>query len=214
MIIDYPNLRSHMVKDQIAARGISDPATLKSMGMIPREKFVPETLMPHAYDDSPLPIGEGQTISQPFIVALMTASLALKPEQTVLEIGTGSGYQAAVLSQIVKKVYTVERIPVLAERSAALFKELGFNNIEVKLDDGTMGWAEHAPYDSIIVTAGAPEVPKSLKAQLKIGGKLVIPVGKSENQRLIILDKLGEDDWKKRVLEFVRFVPLIGEEGW
>ena len=214
MQFDFTSMRNGMVEKQIMRRGITDPATLKSLKEVQREFFVPLSIRHHAYDDSPLPIAAGQTISQPNIVALMTSALQLKPHETVLEIGTGSGYQAAILSRIVKQVYTVERIPELAAQAEALLKELHYGNIEVKLDDGTLGWKEKGPFDAIIVTAGGPSVPVALRDQLKVGGRLVIPVGEAVNQSLLLLQKIKEQEWKERVLEFVRFVPLIGEQGW
>lgn len=212
--MDYPSMRSEMVQKQIIARGIQDSSTLKSMGKVPRELFVPPLIRNHAYDDSPLPIGEGQTISQPYIVALMTSALNLKPHETVLEIGTGSGYQAAILSRIVSHVYTVERLPQLVEGAKKVLDELHYANVEIKLDDGTLGWSEKGPFDAIIVTAGAPQIPASLKEQVKIGGRLVIPVGEAASQRLLIVKRISAEEWKEQVLEFVRFVPLIGEQGW
>lgn len=203
-----------MVEKHILSRGIKDSATIKSLLAVPREEFVPLALRRHAYDDSPLPIGEGQTISQPYIVALMTSSIQLSPYDTILEIGTGSGYQAAILSRIVKKVYTIERIPELGEHASNLFKELGFSNIEVKIGDGTLGWKEKGPFDAIIVTAGAPQVPQYLKDQVKVGGRIVIPVGDTLSQRLLLLHKVSEQEWREQVLESVRFVPLIGDQGW
>lgn len=206
--------REEMVQKQIVRRGIHDPSTLKSMLEVPRELFVPPLIRNHAYDDSPLPIGEGQTISQPYIVALMTSALKLKPHDIVLEIGTGSGYQAAVLSRIVQFVYTVERIPELVESAKKALEDLGYTNLEVKLDDGTLGWREKGPFDAIIVTAGAPAIPQALKEQLKVGGRLVIPVGEATEQRLVLLTRTSSDEWTEKVLEFVRFVPLIGDQGW
>jgi protein-L-isoaspartate(D-aspartate) O-methyltransferase len=211
---DFAAKRNQMVEKQILGRGIKDPATIKSLLAIPREEFVPLALRSHAYDDSPLPIGEGQTISQPYIVALMTSSIQLNPYDTILEIGTGSGYQAAVLSRIVKKVYTIERIPELGEHAQSLFQQLALSNIEVKIGDGTLGWKEKGPFDAIIVTAGAPQVPQYLKDQVKVGGRIVIPVGDTLSQRLLLLQKVSEQEWKEQVLEFVRFVPLIGDQGW
>jgi protein-L-isoaspartate(D-aspartate) O-methyltransferase len=211
---DFAALRNQMVEKHILSRGIKDSATIKSLLAVPREEFVPLALRRHAYDDSPLPIGEGQTISQPYIVALMTSSIQLSPYDTILEIGTGSGYQAAILSRIVKKVYTIERIPELGEHASNLFKELGFSNIEVKIGDGTLGWKEKGPFDAIIVTAGAPQVPQYLKDQVKVGGRIVIPVGDTLSQRLLLLHKVSEQEWREQVLESVRFVPLIGDQGW
>ncbi len=203
-----------MVEQQIAKRGIKDPATLKSMRTVPRHLFVPDHLRESAYEDRPLPIAAGQTISQPYIVGLMTEAAELKSDIDVLEIGTGSGYAAAVLSRIVKEVYTVERIPELAEKAEAAFKEAGYDNIHVKVANGTLGWPEHGPYDAILVTAGAPTAPESLIDQLKIGGRLVIPVGDSVSQQLVRYRKNVDGSLDQEILEYVRFVPLIGEEGW
>lgn len=201
-----------MVEQQIRRRGISDPATLQAMREVPRHLFVPPDVLQYAYDDSPLPIGLHQTISQPYIVALMTQSAALTPDAVVLDIGTGSGYAAAVLSHIVQKVYSIERIPELADRAALLLKD--YENIEVTAGDGTLGWPEKAPFDAIIVTAGAPVVPESLLKQLKEGGRLIIPVGDSLSQRLLRLRKTAAGRFTREIIEHVRFVPLVGEEGW
>ena len=185
------------------------------MRTVPREAFLPETLQEFAYEDAPLPIAEGQTISQPYIVALMTEALALKGGEEVLEIGTGSGYAAAVLSRIARNVYTVERIGQLAEKAAAVLAKLGYANVHVLHADGTRGWPDHAPYDAIVVAAGGPEVPESLKAQLKIGGRLVIPVGIDRRvQELLRVTRVSQHEYKTEDIADVRFVPLVGEEGW
>lgn len=212
--MEFIQLRKEMVEDQLMRRGINDPATLESFGSVPRERFVPESRRRFAYEDGPLPIGEGQTISQPYIVALMTQALQVGSEDKVLEIGTGSGYQAAILSQIVDHVYTVERIPSLTDHAREAISALGYTNISFKVDDGTLGWPEHAPYDAIIVTAGGPTVPEALVKQLKVGGRLVIPVGNELMQTLVRIRKLSDDEWRREDLESVRFVPLIGEQGW
>lgn len=206
--------RQRMVADQIARRGVRDPATLGAMLKVPREKFVLQSMMSAAYEDSPLPIGEGQTISQPYIVALMIQAAELEPSSVCLEIGTGSGYSAAVIGQIASQVYTVERIKPLAEQAKKRLQDLNYNNIEVKIDDGTLGWHEHAPYDVIIVTAGAPVVPESLIFQLKVGGRLIIPVGDASTQNLLRIRKREDGSHSQEILEYVRFVPLIGKEGW
>lgn len=206
--------RRQMVSEQLQRRGVKDPATLKSMLEVPRERFVPPTIRSMAYEDGPLPIGEGQTISQPYIVALMTQAAELTPDSTVLDIGTGSGYAAAVLSRIVKEVYTIERIASLSQNAQKVFQELGYTNITAKVGDGTLGWPEKAPFDAIIVTAGAPVTPDSLLAQLKTGGRLIIPVGDSLSQQLFRFWKHEEGHFTKEILDYVRFVPLIGEEGW
>jgi protein-L-isoaspartate(D-aspartate) O-methyltransferase len=204
----YAELRKRMVRGDIASRGVTDPRVLDSMNRVPRHLFVPEHLKDVAYIDSPLPIGEDQTISQPYIVALMTESLALGDSARVLEIGTGSGYQAAVLSGIADSVWTIEIIPALAERAAALLDTLGYANVTVRAGDGYFGWPEKAPFDGIMVTAAAPQLPPVLADQLRIGGRLVIPVG-DMSQRLNTYLKTAEG------LELltsvpVRFVPMTG----
>lgn len=214
MVADYAEERLRMVQQQIIPRGVRDPATIAAMRTVPRHAFVPHDMQAHAYDDSPLPIGEGQTISQPYIVALMTESAQIDSNSVVLEIGTGSGYAAAILSQIAKEVYTVERIPELAHEAAERLTKLGYANVHVKVGDGTLGWPEHAPYDAILVTAGAPVVPHSFIPQLKLNGKVIIPVGDAMSQQLLRLHKIAEGKYASEFVEFVRFVPLIGEEGW
>lgn len=206
--------REMMVERQLLSRAITDHPTLESMSKVPRHLFVPSANASYAYQDSPLPIGYGQTISQPYIVALMTQSAKLSPGAKVLEIGTGSGYGAAVLSHVCKEVYTVERIPELAKESRARLQSLGYENVRVKLDDGTLGWPEHAPYDAILVTASAPKLVPSLMEQLKAGGRLVIPVGDKLSQQLIRLTKSNDGSYREENLGSVRFVPLIGEQGW
>lgn len=202
-----------MVEEQIIPRGIHDPKTLEAMRKVPRHLFVEEALKDQAYGDFPLPIGRGQTISQPFIVALMTQALGLKGQESVLEIGTGSGYQAAILAQICEKVYTVERIDSLLVQARRVFDSLHYLNILTKLDDGTNGWPEYAPYDAIIVTAGGPKVPEPLLAQLADPGILVIPVGDRGVQDLRqVIKKKGQII--EKTIEFVRFVSLIGDHGW
>ncbi len=204
-----------MVRDHVAARGVRDPAVLQAMLAVPREAFLPPELEEFAYEDTPLPIAEGQTVSQPYIVALMTAALRLSPQERVLEIGTGSGYAAAVLSRIAREVYTIERHAELAEVAARRLEELGFRNVHVKAGDGTLGWAEHAPYDAIVVTAGGPDVPRALFDQLAAGGRLVMPVGEDrELQRLVRITRTPSGEMSTEELEDVRFVPLIGEQGW
>jgi protein-L-isoaspartate(D-aspartate) O-methyltransferase len=209
----FETQRKRMVERQLLPRGIHDPLVLKAMEKVPREAFVPEDLRESAYGDNPLPIGEGQTISQPYIVALMTEALELKGAEKVLEIGTGSGYQAAVLAEIAKEVYTMERVASLSEKAEQILGRLGYANIHFKVFNGTLGWPEHSPYDAIMVTAGAPEIPETLIEQLGEGGRLVIPVG----------DRLGQDLFKIRKkggrtttedLGPVRFVNLVGEYGW
>ena len=207
-------LQYRMVEDQLKRRGINDPLTLRSMLEVPRHMFVPPELIEYAYEDGPLPIGENQTISQPYIVALMTQAAELDPNCKVLEIGTGSGYAAAILSRICKDVYSIERISSLAKRAQAVFKELGYDNIQVLVGDGTLGWPEKGPFDAIIVTAGAPVVPESLRNQLKTGGRLVIPVGDAISQELWRYRRGADGKFTQELLEYVRFVPLIGKEGW
>lgn len=196
-----------MVERQLRPRGIDDPRTLRAMAKIPREKFVPPELRNRAYDDRPLPIGYGQTISQPFIVAFMTQQLQPKPTDRVLEIGTGSGYQAAVLGELVAEVYTIEIVRPLAQQAEALLRELGYKNVHVKAGDGYKGWPQHAPFDAIIVTAAPDHVPQPLVEQLKEGGRMIIPVGKSLAQRLHTYEKRG-GYLKETAAIPVKFVPL------
>lgn len=208
-------LRNAMVERQIVSRGVRAPLVLEAMRTVPREAFLPQSLQEFAYDDSPLPIDANQTISQPYIVAFMIEALNLKGGETVLEIGAGSGYAAAVLSRIAGRVYTVERIGQLAEKAAAVLADLHYDNVLVRHGDGTQGWPEFAPYDAIIVAAGGPTVPESLKRQLKTGGRLVIPVGKDQRtQELVRVTRLSGDTFKSEDIADVRFVPLIGKEGW
>jgi len=204
-----------MVEHQIAARGVRSEAVLDAMRKVPRESFLSDRMREFAYEDAPLPIEEDQTISQPYIVALMTEALALKGGETVLEIGTGSGYAAAVLAEIATEVYTVERIEQLAEKAASRLTDLGYRNVHVRHGDGTLGWPEHAPYDAIIVAAGGPEVPDTLKRQLKVGGRLVIPIGANPRaQELVRVTRSANDNFDTEDLADVRFVPLVGKEGW
>jgi len=212
---DFARRRIEMVERQIAHRGVRSELVLSAMKAVPREPFLPEELWEFAYEDAPLPIAEGQTISQPYIVAMMTEALGLQGGEKVLEIGTGSGYAAAILSQIAADVYTVERIGRLAKESAARLAELGYSNVHVLHGDGTLGWPQHAPYDAIVVAAGGPEVPESLKAQLAIGGRLVIPVGADRGlQELLRVVRVSEHEYTTEELADVRFVPLVGVEGW
>jgi len=204
-----------MVRQQIAARGVRNPRVLDAMRRVPREKFLRESMEEFAYQDTPLPIESDQTISQPFIVAYMTECLGLRGGERVLEIGTGSGYAAAVLAEIVSEVYTVERYANLATSAAERLSRLGYRNVKVLHGDGTRGWPEHAPYDAILVAAGGPEVPSSLREQLVVGGRLVIPVGPSaRSQKLVRITRVGEHHFDQEELIPVSFVPLIGVEGW
>jgi protein-L-isoaspartate(D-aspartate) O-methyltransferase len=212
---DFKKLREEMVKAAIFARGVRSELVLNAMRSVPRESFLPAQLHEFAYDDAPLPIEEGQTISQPYIVAFMTEALVLRGGEKVLEIGTGSGYAAAILSEIAADVYTVERHGPLAEKAASTLADLGYDNVHVLHGDGTRGWAAHAPYDAIIVAAGGPTVPESLKAQLKVGGRLVIPVGTDQRaQELVRMTRVSQTEYRREDLADVRFVPLLGEEGW
>ena len=204
-----------MVARDIAARGVRDELVLDAMRKVPREQFLPEKLREFAYDDTPLPIAGEQTISQPYIVAFMAEALMLKGGERVLEVGAGSGYAAAVLSEIAANVYTVERLGPLAEKAAALLSELGYDNVHVLHGDGTRGWPEHSPYDAIVVAAGGPQVPELLKEQLKVGGRLVIPVAADQrSQELVRITRVSADDYRSEDIADVRFVPLIGQEGW
>ena len=212
---DYSRLRERMVQRQIAGRGVRSEKVLDAMRKVPRERFLPNGQAAWAYDDAPLPIGDGQTISQPYIVAYMTEALLLEGGEKVLEIGTGSGYAAAVLAEIAADVYTIERIDGLAIMARVVLDKLGYQNVHVRQGDGTLGWPEHAPFDAIVVTAGGPDVPDPLKRQLKIGGRLVMPIGKTTwFQELVRVTRITEADFDTEYLVPVRFVPLIGEEGW
>jgi len=199
--------RQWMVDAQIKGRGITDKAVLAAMAKVERDLFVPPALKAVAYEDMPLPIGHGQTISQPYIVAYMTAASQLRPQDRVLEIGTGSGYQAAILAEIAKEVYTIEILQPLADKSRALLTELGYKNVEVKCGDGYKGWPEKAPFDAIIVTAAPPEIPMELAEQLEIGGRMVVPVG-SFFQELYLITRT-DAGFDKRALLPVRFVPMV-----
>ena len=212
-MIDFPRVRLKMVEEQLISRGVKDPRVIGAMKKIPRHLFVEEALQNQAYTDHPLPIGEKQTISQPYIVALMTEALELKGTEKVLEIGAGSGYQTAILAELAQKVFSIERIRSLAIKARTLIFELGYFNVEIKIFDGTFGWAEEGPFDAIIVTAGGPEIPQPLLDQLGIGGRLVIPVGDAYVQDLIRLRK-KEDGIHKEDLGGCRFVKLIGKYGW
>jgi protein-L-isoaspartate(D-aspartate) O-methyltransferase len=207
--------RKKMVERQLASRDITDPLVLSAMGRVPRERFVDTDYENSAYHDGPLPIGCGQTISQPYIVALMTQALELRGGENVLEIGTGSGYAAAILAEIAGSVTTIEYVSALIQRAEERLSALGYVNVLVVHGDGTKGYPPNAPYDAIVVTAGGPEVPESLKQQLTIGGRLVIPVGASTSiQSLVKVTRHGQNNFDYEDLCGVRFVPLVGEEGW
>jgi protein-L-isoaspartate(D-aspartate) O-methyltransferase len=212
MAQNYPELRERMVRNQIEARGIRSPAVLAAMRKVERHRFVPKELMPLAYDDSPLPIGEGQTISQPYIVAFMTEALDLRATDKVLEIGTGSGYQAAVLGELCAEVYTIEIFESLANRSGELLRKLGYSNVHVRHGDGYLGWPEEAPFDAIIVTCSPTAIPQPLQDQLREGGRMIIPVGERPGQELVRVTKKGGKIRQERVLS-VLFVPMIDKDG-
>jgi len=212
-MMDLPKARLKMVEEQIVSRGIKDPRVIAAMKKVPRHLFVEEALQSQAYSDHPLPIGEKQTISQPYMVALMTEALQLKEKEKVLEIGAGSGYQTAMLAELAEKVFSIERIRSLAIKARQLLYELGYFNVEIKIFDGTHGWMGEAPFDAIIVTAGAPDIPQPLLDQLAIDGRLVIPVGDAYAQDLMRVTKTKEGI-KKEELGGCRFVKLIGKYGW
>jgi len=205
--------RERMIEEQLVARGITDQRVLEAMRTVPRHLFVEDAMQAHAYGDFPLPIGSGQTISQPYIVALMTLALHLSGTERILEIGTGSGYHAAILSRLCQKVYTVERIDGLVSRARKVFDKLRYYNIVSRIDDGTEGWAAEAPFDGIIVTAGGPHIPEPLLEQLADPGRLVMPVGGQTVQELQLVEK-RHGAITIRLLEQVRFVDLIGAHGW
>ncbi|MDX1614646.1 MAG: protein-L-isoaspartate(D-aspartate) O-methyltransferase [Candidatus Promineifilaceae bacterium] len=212
---DMAQARQRMVAEQIVGRGIRDEAIIAAMAEVPRDAFVEPRYREFAYEDGPLPIPAEQTISQPYVVALMIQALELHPEDKVLEVGTGSGYAAAVLSRIVREVHTVERLKKLVAFARQNLATVGYDNVHVHHSDGTTGWARAAPYEAIVVAAGGPHVPEPLKAQLTIGGRLVIPIGSAPRaQQLVRVTRVGPDDYKERHLGHVRFVPLIGSEGW
>jgi protein-L-isoaspartate(D-aspartate) O-methyltransferase len=209
----YDRRREEMVATQLELRGITDPAVLAAMRKVPRHLFVSEALWDQAYGDFPLPIGAAQTISQPYIVAEMTQALQLTPDDSVLELGTGSGYQAAILAQIAYKVYTIERINSLYTKARRLFDDMRYHNIVCRYSDGTLGWEEHGPYDAIIVTAGAPQIPAVIVNQLALGGRMIMPVGDQHSQELVKIHR-DEDGIRQSKLGGCRFVKLVGEHGW
>ncbi len=216
MMDRFQKQRWRMVDTQIRARGIADSRILEAMSKIQRHLFVDEALADQAYNDNPLPIGELQTISQPYMVALMTDAMELKGRERVLEIGTGSGYQTALLAELAEQVFSIERIASLANNARRILDHLGYYNVAIRVGDGTYGWKEEAPFDAILVTAGAPGIPQPLVEQLAIGGRLVLPVGGRSIQDLIKITRQSEDiqDVKKESLGGCRFVDLIGEYGW
>jgi protein-L-isoaspartate(D-aspartate) O-methyltransferase len=210
---DFTLARRKMVREQLVARRIKDKRILNAMEKVPRHLFVEQGLWHQAYGDFPLPIGQGQTISQPYIVALMTEALQLKGDEKVLEIGTGSGYQAAILAELTTRVFSIERISSMASKARKILDKLGYANVLIRVSDGTYGWADEAPFDGIIVTAGAPEIPSTLVEQLKVGGRLVIPVGDEYSQVLLKVVK-REKGYQEEDLGGVRFVKLVGDHGW
>lgn len=210
---DYAAQRVEMIEKQVRRRGVTAPAVLAAMQAVPRHEFVPEEIRSNAYADAPLPIGGGQTISQPYIVAAMTAALHLRAIDRVLEIGTGCGYQAAVLACLAKDVFTIERRPELASSASARLARLGYSNAHVHCGDGTLGLPEFSPFDAILVAAAAPTIPKPLLAQLAEGGRMIVPVGDADHQELRLIEKHG-DAFPTKMLEGCRFVPLVGYHGW
>lgn len=214
MTHDFAIARRLMVERQIKGKGVTDPLVLTAMHQVPRHLFVEEALQGQAYGDHPLPIGEKQTISQPFMVAYMTEALRLRGGEKVLEIGTGSGYQTAVLAQIAGQVFSVERFPQLARRARRILDRIGAGNVHVRVGDGTLGWKEEAPFDGIIVTAAAPTIPDSYRQQLAPGGRLVIPVGERGGQVLKRITRQEKETFLEENLLDCRFVPLVGERGW
>lgn len=211
---DYRGERANMVERQIAQRGVSDARVLAALASVPREAFVSQELMSFAYDDAPLPIGDGQTISQPYIVAFTAEALQLSPTDRVLDIGTGSGYAAAVLSRLAREVYSVERVDALCNSASERLRELRYDNVHVRCGDGTLGWPEHAPFDAIAVAAVGPRPPPALLEQLVVGGRLVMPIGPDGSQTLMRLTRTSPSDYSEEPLVDVRFVPLIGAQGF
>ena len=203
-----------MVEKQLLPRGVSDARVLAAMETVPRHLFVPKNQRHQAYDDTPLPIGSGQTISQPYMVARMTELLSLTKDSRVLEVGTGSGYQAAVLGQLAGEVWSIERLPELAGQARALLQRLGYDNVHVVVGDGTLGFPEAAPYDAIVVTAGAPRIPETMRKQLTIGGLMVIPVSAGYSQDLLLIERDDVEVYRETIVLACTFVPLIGSEGY
>jgi len=213
-IDEFYGKRQQMVDTQIVKRGIRDKKVIEAMRKVPRHLFIDNALWPQAYEDHPLPIGEKQTISQPYIVALMTEALELKENDKVLEIGTGSGYQTAILAELAEKVYSIERLPNIAKNARKILDRLNYKNVMISIRDGTEGWSEFAPFDAIIVTAAAPHIPRPLFEQLKIGGRMVIPIGGEFSQDLMVYTKTDEEATDVENLGGCRFVKLIGAYGW
>jgi len=213
-MIDFVISRRRMVEEQVRGRGVTDPRVIEAMLKVPRHLFVPEALSSQAYNDFPLPIGERQTISQPYMVGVMSEALQLRGDEKVLEIGTGSGYQAAVLALLARQVFSLERIPELARQARRTLDNCGFARVNIRVTDGTYGWENEAPFDGIVVTAGAPAVPRPYLEQLTIGGRLVIPVGDRISQILVRVTRRGEQDFREERLFGCRFVPLVGNHGW
>ena len=209
----YFPLLEKMVREQLKARGIRNERVLEAFQRVPRHFFVPRDKQSEAFEDHPVSIGEGQTISQPYIVALMTETLTPQPTQRVLEIGTGSGYQTAILCELYKEVYSTERIEVLSRHANEVLQQIGYKNYQLKIANGSLGWRDHAPYDAIMVTCGSPHVPEPLIEQLSDGGKMIVPVGGANRQDLLLITKRG-DHYETMSLGDVRFVPMIGEYGW
>jgi protein-L-isoaspartate(D-aspartate) O-methyltransferase len=212
-MINFQKARDRMVESQLASRGIRDPRVLEALRKVPRHMFVDEALRDQSYSDHPLPIGDKQTISQPYIVALMTETLALQGREKVLEIGTGSGYQTAVLAELAERVFSIERFPNLAFRANQVLQKIGYKKVIIRVADGTMGWPEEAPFNGIIVTAGTPRIPQPLVDQLEVGGRMVIPVGDRFSQDLFLIQR-NPEGIRKTNLGAVRFVDLVGKWGW
>jgi len=213
-IDEFFGKRQQMVDTQLIKRGITDPRVLQAMRKVPRHLFIDSALWSQAYEDHPLPIGEKQTISQPYIVALMTEALRLQGHEKVLEIGAGSGYQPAILAELAEQVYSIERLPAIAKNARKILDKLQYRNVVITVSDGTTGWREYSPFDAIIVTAAAPHIPQPLFEQLKIGGRLVIPIGGEFSQDLMVYTKTGESSSEVENLGGCRFVKLIGSQGW
>ena len=209
----YARERERMVEEQLASRGVTDPRVLAALRRVPRHRFVQEALRERAYGDHPLPIGEEQTISQPFIVGLMSSLLELTGQEKVLEVGTGSGYQTSVLAELARRVCSIERLPRLAERARATLEALGYDNVWVRVGNGTLGWPDQAPFDRIIVTAGGPAVPPPLVQQLAEGGRMVLPVGSADNQVLTVVENVG-GEIRQHTQGECKFVKLVGKYAW